>query len=98
MIIGVDDACGPEREQWRRRAACYGLPAELFFGPDSDDVHPAPPWDPAPAKAVCRTCPVRQECGDWAVVTRQDHGVWGGSTAEELRRRWRRRSSRTLAS
>ncbi|HEX4288967.1 MAG TPA: WhiB family transcriptional regulator, partial [Trebonia sp.] len=31
----------------------------------------------------CARCPVRSECLDFALRTRQMHGVWGGTTAEE---------------
>jgi WhiB family redox-sensing transcriptional regulator len=43
------------------------------------------------AVLICRSCPVRTECLDWAVSTGQHEGVWGGMTPEErrrLRRRW----------
>lgn len=76
---------------WRRRAACRGLPAELFFAPEG----PSAPWSPEPAQAVCASCPVSRECRAWAVATRQKHGVWGGLSEQELRRRIapRRRAS-----
>lgn len=34
--------------------------------------------------AHCTTCPVMQACRDWAVTTRQEHGVWGGLTRQQL--------------
>lgn len=30
-----------------------------------------------------RPCPVRLECLEYALVTRQDNGVWGGTTEKE---------------
>jgi WhiB family redox-sensing transcriptional regulator len=44
-----------------------------------------------PAKAVCAACPVREQCLEWAIATRQEDGVWGGLTDNERRRLRRRR-------
>ena len=68
---------------WRREAACRDLDTNIFF-PLSDD-------EAGPAKAVCATCPVRQECLEFALATRQGDGVWGGLTETERRRLRRRR-------
>jgi WhiB family transcriptional regulator, redox-sensing transcriptional regulator len=38
------------------------------------------------AKAVCRPCPVRTECLRWALDAREEHGIWGGTTADERKR------------
>ena len=74
---------------WRGRAACRGS-GELFFAPSSDDG-PARGWSAEQAKAVCGSCPVLAECRAWAVLTRQQDGVWGGLDEDELRRLQRRR-------
>ena len=74
--------------EWRRHAACNGCDVELFFpvgstGPAIDQI--------AAAKEVCDHCAVRPECLDFALVTNQESGVWGGATEEErrrLRRSW----------
>ena len=68
---------------WRRDAACRDLDTNVFF-PLSDD-------EAGPAKAVCATCPVREDCLEFALVTRQGDGVWGGLTESERRRLRRRR-------
>ena len=81
---------------WRRGAACRGCDVELFFpvgttGPAIDQI--------ASAKAVCSTCPVRADCLDFALVTNQEAGVWGGATEEErrrLRRSWLAQRRRRL--
>ena len=41
------------------------------------------------AKALCRTCPVRLTCLEYALETGEEWGVWGG-TGESHRRRWMR--------
>lgn len=76
-------------DDWRRAAACHDLDTNLFFIVGSG---PEAMADEARAKAVCATCPVRLECLEYAIVTKQEHGVWGGMGEEErLRERRRRR-------
>jgi WhiB family redox-sensing transcriptional regulator len=68
---------------WRERAACRNMDTAVFF-PESDE-------ETAVAKAVCAACPVRGACLDFALLTRQDDGVWGGLDENERRRVRRRR-------
>jgi WhiB family redox-sensing transcriptional regulator len=74
---------------WRKRAACRGLDAEIFF-PAIDDEAGA-----AEAKAICAACPVRQPCLEHALAAREREGIWGGMTERERRRiiRQRRKSA-----
>jgi WhiB family transcriptional regulator, redox-sensing transcriptional regulator len=67
---------------WQDLAACRTADPELFFpvseaGPALGQV--------ARAKAVCATCSVREKCLDYALATRQPHGVWGGTSEEDRR-------------
>jgi WhiB family redox-sensing transcriptional regulator len=67
---------------WRFKAACRAVDPELFFpignsGPALVQM--------AEAKAVCRVCPVLQQCRQWALGSSQDAGVWGGLSEEERR-------------
>jgi WhiB family redox-sensing transcriptional regulator len=39
--------------------------------------------DIARARTICGACPVRPRCLDFALSTRQSHGIWGGLTTEE---------------
>ena len=79
------------------RARCVGEDPELFF--------PVGTSEPAMAqlevaKAVCRGCPVRDDCLEWSLATCQDAGVWGGLDEEqrrEIRRARRRRSAAAAA-
>lgn len=68
---------------WRQGAACRDLDTAVFFPETEGGV--------ATAKAVCATCPVRDACLDFALITRQDDGVWGGLDENERRRVRRRR-------
>lgn len=40
----------------------------------------------ADAKAVCRRCPVKDSCLEWALSTRADFGVLGATTPRERHR------------
>ncbi len=79
---------------WRIRAACAGYHHALFFPVgDADELRVER------ALEICMTCPVTEECLEYALETNQRAGIWGGSTEEErksLRRKWlaaRRRAS-----
>jgi WhiB family redox-sensing transcriptional regulator len=76
------EARGAGGLDWWRDAACRSADPEIFFpvssvGPGRDDV--------ARAKEVCASCRVRRQCLQFAIATRQLHGVWGGTTEEERR-------------
>lgn len=69
-----------EFRSWWELAACQRVDPELFFpasqlGPARTQI--------ATAKAVCAGCNVRQMCLDYAMATRQVHGVWGGLSEDE---------------
>ena len=72
----------PRADDWRDSAACYGQDPEQWF--------PVGTSGPAllqteQAKAVCRRCPVVDDCLKWALDTGQDAGIWGATTEEERR-------------
>ena len=64
-------------------AACHGAHTTLFF-PVSDTYADA-------ARAICATCPVAEQCLEYAIETHQPDGVWGGMTGIERHRLVRRR-------
>ncbi len=70
---------------WQWRAACRGEDANLFFPPNHVEEREARILREQQAKAICATCPVRIECLEYAVRTRESHGIWGG--LNELERR-----------
>ena len=87
---------GHDTRDWSDLAACRDIETDLFFpvgdsGPALRQVEQA--------KAVCARCPVIQECLTVALRTGQEHGIWGGETAEERRatRRRRNRARRVVA-
>jgi WhiB family transcriptional regulator, redox-sensing transcriptional regulator len=84
-----------ETDDWRDVAACRDTNPDLFFpvgttGPAIEQIEQA--------KAVCRECLAQSACLDFALVTNQDSGVWGGTSEEErrkLRKAWLARQRRT---
>lgn len=78
-------------DNWRSSAACRTEDPDLFF--------PIGTSGPAlmqteQAKAVCRSCPVREQCLQWALETGQSLGVWGGTSETERRALKRRIAAR----
>jgi WhiB family redox-sensing transcriptional regulator len=74
-----DDDDAPD---WRDDAACRDTDPDLFFpvgttGPAIEQIESA--------KAVCFACDAREACLEFAIVTNQDSGIWGGTSEEERR-------------
>lgn len=69
--------------QWMLRARCRTLDPSTFFPSDGLGV--------SSAQRVCGDCPVREECLEYALTYRIEHGVWGGCSERERRRILRRR-------
>jgi WhiB family redox-sensing transcriptional regulator len=70
---------------WQWRAACRGEDATFFFPPNHFEPKEERLRREQRAKAICAICPVRVECLEYAVHTREPHGIWGG--LNELERR-----------
>jgi WhiB family redox-sensing transcriptional regulator len=79
---------------WRQQAACIGIDPRAFF---STGHHARAQVDAA--RAICLTCPVRQQCAAFAIEVGETNGVWGGMSQKQLRQRRRRTrtSTRTAA-
>lgn len=71
---------------WQRRAACRGPVAKVFYPPATPEPRSAREAREAQAKAICRACPVRPECLDYALAIREPHGIWGGMSELERSR------------
>ena len=72
---------------WFRHARCVDVDTEVFFPGQGESTEPA--------RAICRQCPVQQECLDYALAERITHGIFGG-TSERERRRLRSGRLKTL--
>lgn len=78
---------------WRHHAVCRDEDPELFFPIGTSGPAKAQTEE---AKAVCRRCPVVDECLAWALESGEDFGVWGGLSEEERREQRARRRRREL--
>lgn len=69
--------------EWQLRAACRGPQAEVFFPPGTFERKEDKIGRELRAKDICRTCPVRRPCLDYALQIREPHGIWGGLNENE---------------
>jgi WhiB family redox-sensing transcriptional regulator len=70
--------------EWQRDAVCGapGVDPALFFETDGETPQVRRRRE-ARALALCRRCPVVDECLSYARLEGVPAGVWGGTTAEE---------------
>jgi hypothetical protein len=73
---------------WTARAQCAETDPEIFFPPKGDPA--------TAARAICRCCPVRDDCLVYALDAREEYGIWGGLDPDE-RRNLRRKKTRSAA-
>jgi WhiB family redox-sensing transcriptional regulator len=59
------------------------LPGALCTGRDPGLWFPGPGGSLEGAKAVCRACPARVRCLQWAVQADERAGVWGATSPDE---------------
>ncbi len=82
---------------WRAAANCRNTDPDSFFpiGTTGNALSQI-----KAAKILCSKCTVQKVCLEFALVTNQDSGVWGGHSEEERRvmRRQRARTKRLEAS
>ena len=76
--------------EWSERSSCKGVDPDLFF-PEG------PSAALAQAKEICRGCPVRNPCLDYAIDNNERFGVWGGTSERERRRITRARRAQGKA-
>ncbi len=74
---------------WMKAGRCAEMSPSTFFPSDGVGVESA--------RKICAECPVREQCLEYALANRIDHGVWGG-TSERQRRRILRARKLGLAS
>jgi WhiB family transcriptional regulator, redox-sensing transcriptional regulator len=80
---------------WADGAPCREKPA-LFY-PDEAETRGAQYDATKQAKAICRRCPVLQDCARWALSRPEQFGIWGGMTPNDRTRvldRERKRAER----
>ena len=82
MVPGdpLDLVAAFRRPDWMAEAHCANLALEFVPAPQRPNKPPS--QAELAAIAVCRTCPVREECLDYA-LEHHELGVWGGTTERE---------------
>jgi WhiB family redox-sensing transcriptional regulator len=73
------------QEGWQQLARCRGADASLFFSPTYLEKREVRAAREAQARAICAECPVKRDCLDFALSTREPHGIWGGLNEIERR-------------
>ena len=73
----------PPGEKWKAAARCAGADQSVFF-PAPSRGRPGAEHRADLRKVVsyCSQCPVRAECGRYAVREGLTHGIWGGMSAD----------------
>ena len=82
----------PKLPEWIADAPCSQADPELFF-PEAHESRA----NVALAKRVCASCPVRQECLEWALDSGEKFGIYGGLTSTQRRKVLRQRAKEAAA-
>jgi WhiB family transcriptional regulator, redox-sensing transcriptional regulator len=77
-FFGIGQAADPDPLAWQDYALCAQTDPEAFF--------PEKGGSTRDAKKVCRACPVRAECLEYALEHDERFGIWGGMSERERRR------------
>jgi WhiB family redox-sensing transcriptional regulator len=70
---------------WQDLANCRGANPDLFF--------PERGASTRTAKGICRECSVQTECLEFAIVSSEKFGIWGGLSERERRKIRRERAA-----
>lgn len=73
---------------WRDFADCKKYDHMLWF------PEPGQHYEIKKAKSICSQCPVRKECLDYALETKQTIGIWGALSSRQLRAERKRRTEK----
>jgi WhiB family transcriptional regulator, redox-sensing transcriptional regulator len=68
---------GEHERDWRDQALCQYVDPDLW--------HPPKGGSTVQAKRICRSCPVRAECLEFALANNEPFGIWGGLSERERR-------------
>lgn len=67
---------------WQDLAACRGTDTDRFFPISRKNQSCA---DISFAVSICKVCPVRRPCLNYAMSMPRTYGIWGGTTEEQRR-------------
>ncbi|MFQ5553841.1 MAG: WhiB family transcriptional regulator [Acidimicrobiia bacterium] len=73
-----------ENLAWQDLANCRGANPDLFF--------PERGASTRTAKGICRECSVQPDCLEFAIVSSEKFGIWGGMSERERRKIRRQRA------
>lgn len=74
----LDDLFTAVEQEWQDQALCAQTDPEAFF--------PEKGGSTREAKRICKACPVRDECLEFALEHDERFGIWGGLSDRERRR------------
>jgi WhiB family redox-sensing transcriptional regulator len=63
------------RPEWQADAACSGAGPSPWFPGRGEDLEPG--------RRLCRPCPVRLDCLEYALAQDDVTGVWGGTSRQQ---------------
>lgn len=75
LSIKFDDLGRP---LWQQDSACHGMDPDIFFPERGSSTKEA--------KSICATCPVADQCLDYALMNGEKFGIWGGKSERERRK------------
>ena len=82
----------PVDELWQAKASCRGPQSAVFFPPSYSERKDERLGRERAAKAICKMCPVRKPCLEYAIRIREPHGIWGGLNELERKQMIERRA------
>ncbi len=71
---------------WQDRALCRGPQSGIFYAPFQGERRNERHNREAAAKAICAKCIVKQECLEYAIRIKEQHGIWGGTNETERKK------------
>ena len=74
-----------EEQEWKKDAACKGVERDVFFPTIGYNQHSKA------AIQICKTCPVKRRCCDFAINNNIAFGIWGGLNPNQRQQLKRRR-------
>lgn len=97
--IGGSSQLGIKTDKWDKPSLkkelalpAFDLSEALCAQTDPEIFFPEKGGSALPAKAICKECPVRMQCLEWALKNDERHGIWGGLSPKERDRLMSRRT------
>lgn len=76
-----------KQSRWESSAICNKNSSELFFPPMDFEPSKLRRKREIKAKAICRVCPVSDNCLSYALKHDYLEGIWGGTNFKERKQR-----------